>query len=222
MNGRRRNTRCWTIIAVTVIAVACCLLALMPAEVLGAKMNAFSRPGPGGYRKVTVKEAGFTITVPNSWVTRDVTHMPVSKSFDKQHPELADVVPTGEPDLLQTDPMFFTGRAALVAVDTKGASPHAALLVAFDPHVYVERSVADFSPKKFGGILDDLEVTSLKLGRLQVIQVSGVAKESSLHSTQYFALNQKTGELQFFFATTDDGRQNKAVQRIVRSLKLLR
>jgi hypothetical protein len=175
-----------------------------------------STPVPDGYHKVTVKKAGFSIAVPDGWLTLDLTRKDIDKAFKQMRessPELAASLPENASTLTAQGLKLF-------AQDASGGGSNvnviASPLVASRP-----------TPEAVRGLLKDavpnVEVKKTRVAGVRAVEAAGTFAigATTVHSTSYFVLG-KSGLLQITFSGLEDGRQDPTVQTMIGSLKLLR
>ena len=201
----------------TAVVIAGLALALVAPE---ASANVATPPD--GYHTVTVKKAGFSMAIPDTWLVVDAT----SKNFRDQMQKVADANPQLGPLVEQVDPSF----SKLFAADqTNLTFSNNVQVVAVD----YDKSVIS-QPKAVKAGLEaletfqDIEVTKTKFAGRRALGVHATFDVNSpegtsvrVHSTSYLVAAKK-GVLQIVFSTLEDGRQDPTVQTMVDNFKFVR
>ena len=182
-----------------------------------------SGPTTPGYHMVTIKKAGFSLEVPNTWLALD----PTSKSYAEVLRRVAAANPKLAPSLKQFSSV--ASSVVLFAVDQSDADFASNLSVVPLP---LDKSVLS-DPADVQTVLKAQlpQASGLKVQKTKVAGVGALVATAALnanrpdgspytaHLTAYFVAS-KSSVLDFDFSTSDDGRQNSTVQTMVNSLTL--
>jgi len=176
-----------------------------------------STPAPDGYHKVTVKKGGFSIAIPNAWVTLDMTRKDIDELFQRARklaPELAASLPDDAAALTKQGVTLvarevgstdFNDNVLVTLTRTISSRPTPAVVRAF-----------------LHGLPNAVEVTKTTVAGVPAVQAltTNDVGTTTVYSTAYYVLGKK-GLLQIAFSTGEDGAQDLTVQTMIRSLKLL-
>jgi hypothetical protein len=173
----------------------------------------------GGFHRVSVAKAGFSIEVPRSWATLDFTKRRASALLDKlrqSNPALARVLPAN----------FATAVASkvqLFAIDQSGGQFHQNVNVILTSEQTLPSS-SSIESQLSAVASSPIDVSKTRVDGKAALVVSytiNLTSDGSLvsHVTQYLVIGSEGG-LIFSFATSDAGRTNPTVKRIIRSVKL--
>lgn len=201
---------------------ACALVVAFVGTGVGsaAGIEARSKP-PRGYHTVTVKNAGFSIAVPNPWVTLDPTSKDFSNRLKKFRKANPDFLSSNEVDVA-------VKHSKLFAIDPAGDSFHSNVNVTHFPDVS-RAPTEDEIRGSLTTFASDIETKPMSVAgsagieaayQFQVNVPEGGAAPR-LHGTAYAVLGRKGGLLVVFTAL-EDGRQDPTTQTMIHSLKLLR
>ena len=225
--GRRRGLAAWRAVACGVTVCLAGTAFVGSTNALAASRSLSSPKTPPGYHTVTLKKAGFSIAVPDTWLALD----PKSKSYVDNldrvaaaNPKLASLMKQGA-GLVASNAQFF-------AADQTSTGSSANLVVIPLPIDKSELSnptgVQTVLKASFQGQVPDLATHKTKVAGTPALLSTG-----TLHATRpdgtpvtvyvsFYLVSSKIGVLDFDFSTTDNGQQDRTVQTMLHSLKLLR
>jgi hypothetical protein len=212
------------------IARLFCLVVL--AAVFGATdlVAGFSSGGatatakpPDGYHTVRVKNAGFSMAVPDGWLAID----PASKSFRDLKQQIAEADPELASFVEQIDP----SEVKLFALDqTNPNFTSNALVVSsgYDKSVISQPKAVKAGVEAQAGNLEGIEVRKTKVDGRRSLELVATQEtslrdgtSSRVYSTSYF-VPAKKDVLQIVFTTLQDGREDPTVRTMIDSVNLLR
>jgi hypothetical protein len=169
---------------------------------------------------VTVKKAGFSIAVPNSWSAVDFGLDPkllqaVLKKFQKANPSV---------HVTENEATYVENHIALLASDPSNEAK--GLQVVFVAGKFPEPSTSDVRQILAG--VPNVAIRAIALGRLPAIEAIFAVEENlpdgtrvNAFHTQYY-ISGKKGFLQFDFNTQDDNQHAQVRNTMIHSLRLLR
>jgi hypothetical protein len=230
--GRVRSTVWQGEIAVTKV-LATIALGAAGLGLVGPSAVAEPNPLPPGYHAVSVKKAGFSVAVPDSWAVLDLTQKPLKahvKDLAQNHPALADYFSS---DGFSHDTAL--PYTALFAADGTTTAPTPDNLRVEHYRQPGERLVDAMkhigSTLKRAG-LQDIEVAKTKVAGRTGIEATGFLNLGPypVHESSYFVPEHagyfvpgRAGFLYVLvFVTQADSRQDPVVQTMIQSFTLRR
>jgi hypothetical protein len=182
----------------------------MGVDAVGAR--AATRPEPG-FHVVTVKKAGFSVELPDTWVAIDLTKKQAAallKGVRKKLPELAAQLPDDIAAFFQQNVKFF-------AVDPAPGERHGNVNAVLSPDALVlPPKKANKKYYKEAGLFG-VHIVDAKIGGRPGYELNG------MNQRQFWVIGNR-GLLIFAFSssTADDPRDDPVVMTMMESVKLLR
>jgi hypothetical protein len=179
--------------------------------------------GAPTYRTVRVRDAGFSVDVPNTWVALNLTGQTPEETLRRFRQT------TG----LRGVGAFFTDDPATVIAEgfklyafkpTSGRGPlDSEVLVQLLRGVSWPPHLQDITGSLSAGGAQDLTTTQARIAGVQAVEAAYRVEvgDRAVHRTEYFLLG-PVGGLQIAFNTRSNGRTDKTVQTMIHSLRLLR
>jgi hypothetical protein len=208
--------------------LAACVMAAVAvgsSNALAATRTARNPETPPGYHRVTVKNAGFSVALPDTWLALD----PRSKTLAVDMSRAATANPKLEPLLRQFSAISSSIR--LFAADQTNTTFSSNLLVLPIPIDTSELS----HPRDVQTVLNSVlqgHVVGLETHKTRIAGASALVSTGTLsalgtngtpftvHATIYL-VSTKHGVMDFDFSTPDSARDDATLQAIVDHIKLL-
>jgi hypothetical protein len=178
-----------------------------------------SDPAPAaGYETVTVKKAGFRVSVPEEWQKIDLTRDDAEQLLEtlrEQAPELADSIPADAVSAAAANIKLFaispTGSNFNVIV-----TPDVQFLPTPDE---IESTVED----QFGTVATDISAKRTRVDGKKAVKGTYVIpiQERELRFTQYIVVGNKGGLVLTFTFPTGDAAAADTIKTIIKSVQLL-
>lgn len=193
---------------------------LVLAMVVAPASAALAKAAPSGFRTVNIAKAGFSIAVPNDWVSVDTTKGDVAKALTKVRktfPSLSGALPANAKDV-------FAHHLQLLVLENAGAAVPArvnAILFPQDAKFSKSSIQQELTQVDPGVVVATVKVAG-KAGVKATIHLTGNAADGSTSqvvATQYFVKGPK-GALEFTFSAPADDPRTEIFDTMIASLAL--